>query len=86
MCLLLNSIHGDRDANWLFLLETFNDRAFDHLNYLRWGTGFFGFILSWSEQVNVTVNKANKLLGLVHRIVGSSNPGAFSTNLLCARF
>ena len=35
--------------------------------------------LSWSKQVNVTVNKANKLLGLVHRTVGSSNPGAFST-------
>ena len=35
--------------------------------------------LSWSEQVNVTVNKANKLLGLVYRTVGSSNPGAFST-------
>ena len=25
------------------------------------------------------VNKDNKLLGLVHRTVGSSNPGAFST-------
>ena len=35
--------------------------------------------LSWSEQVNVTVNKANKRLGLVHRIVGSSNPSTFST-------
>ena len=35
--------------------------------------------LSRSEHVNVTVNKANKLLGLVHRTVGSSNPGAFST-------
>ena len=36
--------------------------------------------LSWSEHVRkVTVNKANKLLGLVHRTVGSSNPGAFST-------
>ena len=36
--------------------------------------------LSWSEHVrNVTVNKANKLLGLVHRTVGSSNPGTFST-------
>ena len=34
---------------------------------------------SWSEHANVTVNKANKLLGLVHRTVGSSNPGAFST-------
>ena len=29
--------------------------------------------------LNMTVNKANKLLGLVHRTVGSSNPGAFST-------
>ena len=27
----------------------------------------------------MTVNKANKLLGLFHRTVGSSNPGAFST-------
>ena len=27
----------------------------------------------------MTVNKVNKLLGLVHRMVGSSNPGAFST-------
>ena len=27
----------------------------------------------------MTVNKANKLLGLVHRRVGSSNRGAFST-------
>ena len=35
--------------------------------------------LSRSEHVNVTVNKANKLLGLVHRTVGSSNPGALST-------
>ena len=35
--------------------------------------------LSWREHVNVTVNKANKLLGLVHRTVGSSNLGAFST-------
>ena len=35
--------------------------------------------LSWSEYVNVTVNKANKLLGLAHRRVGSSNPGALST-------
>ena len=26
----------------------------------------------------VTVNKANKLLGLVYRAVSSSNPGAFS--------
>ena len=34
---------------------------------------------SQSEHVNVTVNKANKLLGLFHRTVGSSNPGAFST-------
>ena len=36
--------------------------------------------LSWSEHVNMTVNKANKLLGLVHRTVGSLNPDhAFST-------
>ena len=35
--------------------------------------------LSWSEHVNVAVNKANKLLGLVHRTVGSSNAGASST-------
>ena len=36
--------------------------------------------LSWSEHVRkVTFNKANKLLGLVHRTVGSSNPGALST-------
>ena len=35
--------------------------------------------LSWIDEVNVTVNKANKLLGLVHRTVGSSNSGAFST-------
>ena len=35
--------------------------------------------LSWSEHVrNVTVNKANNLLGLVHRTEGLSNPGAFS--------
>ena len=27
----------------------------------------------------MTVNKANKLLGLVHRTEGSSNPSAFST-------
>ena len=42
--------------------------------------------LSWSEPVNVTVNKANKLLGLVHGTAGSSNSGAFSTlykTLLC---
>ena len=41
--LLLNFIPGDGDANWLFHLETFSamlpsDRAFDHLNYFRWGT------------------------------------------------
>ena len=45
--------------------------------------------LSWSEHVNLTVNKANKLLGLVNRTVSSSNPGAFSTiykSLSCARF
>ena len=35
--------------------------------------------LSWSDQVNVTINKVYKLLGLVHRTVGSSNSGAFST-------
>ena len=35
--------------------------------------------LSWSEHVNVTVNKANKLLGLVYRAEGSSNSGTFST-------
>lgn len=35
--------------------------------------------LSWSEHVNVTVNKANKLLDLVHRTVSWSNPGEFST-------
>ena len=35
---------------------------------------------SWNEHINVTVNKANKLLGLVHRTVGSSNPGAFSAS------
>ena len=35
--------------------------------------------LSWSKNVNVTVNKANKLLGLIHRIVGLSNRDAFST-------
>ena len=35
--------------------------------------------LSWSRQVNLTVNKANKLLGLVRRTIGSLNPGAFST-------
>ena len=41
--LLLNFIHGDRDASWLLHLETFRamlpyDRAFHHLNYFRWGT------------------------------------------------
>ena len=35
--------------------------------------------LSWSEHVNGTVNKANKLLSLVHRAVSLSNPDAFST-------
>ena len=39
--LLFNFIHDDRDANWL--LPLFNamlpyDRAFDHINYFRWGT------------------------------------------------
>ena len=32
-----------------------------------------------ANSINVTVKKANKLLGLVHRTVGSSNPDAFST-------
>ena len=32
-----------------------------------------------TNNINVTVKKANKLLGLVHQTVGSSNPGAFST-------
>ena len=27
--------------------------------------------LSWSEHVNVTIDKANKLLGLVHKTAGS---------------
>ena len=40
---------------------------------------FLSSDLSWSEQVNVTVNKANKRLGLVHRIAGSSNPSTIST-------
>ena len=35
--------------------------------------------LSQRKHVNMTVNEANKLLGLVHRTVGSSNPSAFST-------
>ena len=42
--------------------------------------------LSYSKHVNMTVNKANKLLGLVHRTVGSSDPGGFSmwcSSLLC---
>ena len=42
--------------------------------------------LSWSEHVNVTVNKANKLLALVHKTMGSSNPGEFFTlykSLVC---
>ena len=34
---------------------------------------------SWSKHVNLTINKANKLLALVHRTVGSSNPGEFFT-------
>ena len=43
VCLLLNFIHGDRDANWLLHLEAFSamlpyDRAFDHLNYFGWET------------------------------------------------
>ena len=33
----------------------------------------------WSEHVDVTVNKASKLLGLFYRAVGSSNTSAFST-------
>ena len=42
--------------------------------------------LSYSKHVNMTVNKANKLLGLVHRTVGSSDPGGFfmwCNSLLC---
>ena len=42
--------------------------------------------LSYSKHVNTTVKKANKLLGLVHRTVGSSDPGGFSmwcNSLLC---
>ena len=35
--------------------------------------------VSFSEHVNMTINKADKLLGLVHRRVGLSNPGAFTT-------
>ena len=35
--------------------------------------------LSWSEHVNVTVNKANNLLALVHKTMGSSNPGEYFT-------
>ena len=37
----------------------------------------FNFVEGISDIV--TVNKANKLLGLVYRAVSSSNPGAFST-------
>ena len=41
--LLLDFLHGERDSNWNLHLETFSamlpyDRAYDHLNYFRWGT------------------------------------------------
>ena len=34
--------------------------------------------LKWSEQVNKTVNKANRILGLIKRTVGSSNTVVFT--------
>ena len=39
--------------------------------------------LSWSKQVNVTVNKANELLDLVYRTFGSSNPSAPGSRICC---
>lgn len=36
--------------------------------------------LSWSKHVHVTVNKACKILGLVYKTLGSSNPEAFPTS------
>ena len=35
--------------------------------------------LSWSEHVGVTVNKANKVLGIIKRTVGTRNQYVFST-------
>ena len=34
--------------------------------------------LSWSAHVDAVVNKANKVLGVVHRKLGPSNQEAFS--------
>jgi hypothetical protein len=35
--------------------------------------------LSWNKHVGITVNKANKVLGIIKRTVGTSNRQVFST-------
>ena len=45
---------------------------------LRVRTTWESWSLSWSANVDAVVNKANKILGVVHRTFGPSNLSAFS--------
>ena len=66
--------HGDRDANWLLHLETFSamlpyDRAFDHLNYFRWGTVYL-----------TDMKMLQEVAPTVHREFTENRPHAVSTS------
>ena len=77
--LLLNFIHDDGDANWLLHLETFSvmlpyDRAFDHLNYLRWGTVYLTD-MEMLQEVATTVHQENR----AHAVSTSSSESSFNS-------
>ena len=80
--LLLNFIHGDGDANWLFHLETFSamlpyDRAFDHLNYLRWGTVYLTD-MKMLQEVATTVHQ-EFTENRAHAVSTSSSESSFNS-------
>lgn len=80
--LLLDFIYGDRDANWNLHLEAFTemlpyDRAFDHLNYFRWGTVYIADMQRLPEVAprihkELTENK-------VHAVSTSSTASSFNS-------
>ncbi len=80
--LLLDFIHGDRDANWLLHLETFNamlpyDRAFDHLNYFRWGAVYITD-MKLMEEVAPSVHKEFTEIGS-HAVSTASSESSFNS-------
>ena len=80
--LLLNFIHGDGDANWLLHLETFSamlpyDRAFDHLNYLRWGTVYLTD-MKMLQEVTTTVHQ-EFTENRAHAVSTSSSESSFNS-------